>query len=97
MTEVERTLGPWFYVDSIDAGEFFGCGVADTEGGPEFIWFDDAIEPDRDIARARLIAAAPELLSLLKEVMMEDESAWVMGTAWHAKAEAIIAKAEGRS
>jgi len=68
MSEAKYTPGPWFYVEAADQGEFFGCGVSETADGPGFIWFDDAINPEKDIANVRLIAAAPDLLEALEEL-----------------------------
>ena len=62
------------------------------------VWIDDA--PVRDFnaeqdANARLIAAAPELLEALKELMVAADRVSAEPVTWLGKARAAIAKAEG--
>lgn len=66
MSERKWTPGPWVYVADDCNGEFFGCGVAQHKDAPEFIWFDNCIDVETDIATAHLIAAAPEMYEALK-------------------------------
>ncbi len=97
MSAPKHTPGPWFYVQEGSSGEFFGCGVSGTKDGPEFIWFDDSIEAERDIANAHLIAAAPDMLEALKQLKENAPDQWVPASVVHAICDAAIAKAEGRA
>lgn len=99
MSAPKHTPGPWRYVTETDFnGEFFGCGVATSEGGPEFIWFDDCIDDETDIANARLIAAAPDMLRTLKSADFAFELAgYAPDSIARESIRAVIAKAEGRA
>lgn len=71
--------------------------VAEKGGMPGLIVNQGAVEP-RDWANAHLIAAAPELLEALKDILRIARAA-NLGISGHAprfaKAQAAIAKAEG--
>jgi hypothetical protein len=79
--------------------------VAEAGGMPGILVSQGAIEP-RDIANANLIAAAPDLLEVLREVLplldhvagvgLEACDAAKLVPAAEVKARAAIAKAEGK-
>lgn len=88
-----HTKGPWgvlpdidFYIRRIFAGSHY-IGVIGNS--------DDTI--DVTIANARLIAAAPDLLDVLCEMvaMMDCGDEHGAGSDWHKKAKVVIAKAKG--
>jgi hypothetical protein len=88
----QHTPGPWeidqairhgFTVYSQQAG--FIVGYMDEEGRY------GAVESE---ANARLIAAAPDLLEALEELLVQREGHYSTQTAWD-KARAAIAKARG--
>lgn len=95
-----HTPGPWKVVDG-----HYPC--MKEISGPSFrinivmsatdIDFNDAVKRDAD---ARLIAAAPELLSILKTLCALDESEVFVKRPWEetfAEARAAIAKATGEN
>jgi hypothetical protein len=120
MNEVKHTPGPWTLEESTPGQGFHeirgsdgSCVVAPDDG-----WDSNYRDYDARLANARLIAAAPDLLSALKELRdmatalmrachdcdstqeaievwdHELEERGLIGVG--AKAEAVIAKAEGR-
>lgn len=92
MSEMKHTPGPWRVVvdDSASQVTGFPCIEADnyqvvgTEG-----MYDDI---ETDFANAHLIAAAPDLLEALKNLLADN----LMETPSTIAAYAAIAKAEGR-
>ena len=89
----KHTPGPWeaFQND-------LGCGVLATKRADvAYCWTRDGWPLDssrpisESVANARLIAAAPELLEVLKEIMSWEENEQAL---WAKKARAAIAKAE---
>ena len=89
----KHTPGPWRTFNVADVFPDDG----DTEGGRqiadcavgELIGFHEAA------ANARLIAAAPDLLEALKDMVLYCDM--FPNAPYHVKAKAAIAKAEGRS
>lgn len=79
-------------------GRWFAVGIQGDPWIPVAVLSAEGSVTDIDRARARLIAAAPDLLAALRELrdlpincsLTEDRAAWE-------KANAVIAKAEGRS
>jgi hypothetical protein len=92
----KHTLGPWHIVEGeIRAGaEYIGV-VYRTEA-----WSSGEPAGTEDQANARLIAAAPDLLAVLKAMVAEDYAETVSEMAprrfleLHRQAKAAIAKAE---
>lgn len=95
MTEAKHTPGPWTQ------------GWSKT--GIDCVWIDGKVEPvigmgdDDDWidcgteANARLIAAAPELLEALQEIVAAaDGAGWAQLDATLANARAVIPKATGK-
>ena len=70
MTETDHKPAPWQFVEAVSpcGQDWLGCGVVAGDGN-EFVWMED--DPETDIPTARLIAAAPDLLDALKEVVSE--------------------------
>ncbi len=93
MQEAKHTPGPW-------ATDSKGIEVfRDTELGPDTVaqvvghlMRDEGV----NVANARLIAAAPELLEALQEVLYEHGGFATSYPAAVKKARAVIAKATGR-
>lgn len=83
MATITHTPGPWKIVD-------YGTQQKYIEGG------------DREIGKAwliedaRLIAAAPDLLHALRELLRDVDEAEEIGQGTYTAARAAIAKAEGR-
>ena len=92
----KHTPGPWNYRAWGQAVEIRADHPTDPTGGLAWINgradMDKGIPSRQNIANARLIAAAPDLLSALKEVVRISERHHV---AWDA-AHVAIAKAEGK-
>lgn len=96
----QHTPGPWRVITAADEN---GLIIAAEKGrltyflSEVFFGFDLTFGPDRDEAEsnARLIAAAPDLLEVLKEIL--DATAYDHGGPidLYAKAEKIIAKSKG--
>ena len=91
----KHTPGPW------QIGKNFGSVVCDTPV-PGIRGSDDTeyygghlIAESVTEANARLIAAAPELLEALKELMVAADRVSAEPVTWLGKARAAIAKAEG--
>ena len=91
----KHTPGPW------QIGKNFGSVVCDTPV-PGISGSDDTeyygghlIAESVTEANARLIAAAPELLEALKELMVAADRVSAEPVTWLGKARAAIAKAEG--
>ncbi len=96
---MKHTKGPWrtrangevITIDGDVDGAFY-CGIAQINPGG----YSDKGTPNKlDRANARLIAAAPDLLDACKELkeLEQPGSARLLGFA---KAQAAIAKAEGK-
>lgn len=114
MSEVKHTPGPWevegpmgaeIGLSVVQAGlktyewEFIAMACQST-AGDERMGRQRFISPEEQEANARLIAAAPELLNALKEILETDfsqESSWDYSEGIKDVARAAIAKAEGRS
>jgi hypothetical protein len=87
---VHHTPGPWYsYQHSTD---FFP--IVGTVSGHGLFHILRTGRSSVDDANARLIAAAPELLSALRDILAEADFG---DPALEAKARAAIAKAEGRA
>jgi hypothetical protein len=98
MTKTIHTPGPWEFFDALDTegdptisirgdGEFIATmDTCSKNGGPYVL-------PPKGQANARLIAAAPELLALCKELL----DTFPLTDRCCAKIRAIIAKAEGNT
>jgi len=84
MIEIKHTPGPWKTDQFGDIETEGGIAIATTE-----------LLTVRDMANARLIAAAPELLEALYDVDATATDAY--DPVMLAKVQAAIAKAEGRS
>lgn len=97
-----HTPGPWAY--DPDSKEVFGsteehgCGwIALVEGNDSS---DQPLPAEMRAANARLIAAAPELLAALKELVEYDDGSNDPGDLGYEilqRCKAAIAKAEGRN
>lgn len=99
--QAPHTLGPWHVVDpnghSIEKGYFRLDGyrpisIANEKG--HRVCFVG--EHTKDLARARLIAAAPDLLAALKLASARLESGNEVDQACARHCRAVVAKAEGR-
>ena len=84
MIEIKHTPGPWKTDQFGDIETEGGIAIATTE-----------LLTVRDMANARLISAAPELLEALYDVDATATDAY--DPVMLAKVQAAIAKAEGRS
>lgn len=93
MSEAKHTPGPWHVDSSMAAYRVASDSVVICE------LFGVAIPPQPAVehANAHLIAAAPELLEALEEMvaMMDCGDEPGAGSEWHAKAVAVIAEAKG--
>lgn len=93
----EHTPGPWVYDYTMNGLDFVvGTTSADVValvGSDE----ERGINGVMVEANARLIAAAPDLLAELQYAVDCHENHYVTDDAWLYRAEAAIAKAEGRS
>lgn len=109
---MSHTPGPWKVV--VESKDWLKSGLAIIDA-PEsgrsicrtYEVFGDK-DPKENIANARLIAAAPELLELMKELrhavyglrtlsqLSESACQRVIEDTWYPKIDAIIAKAGGR-
>lgn len=94
MNKAEHTPGPWIVgaginSDSVMAGDYFVATCHDAAG---------AYSTNETLAEnACLIAAAPELLEALAEIVSTaDSSGWANLDAGFTKARAAIAKATGQ-
>ena len=89
--KAEHTPGPWFIEDK---GECFDITASEGSGckGGRYMRVGGTI----DISDARLIAAAPELLEAVTEIVAAaDGDGWKQLDATFAAARAAIAKATG--
>ncbi len=80
------------------AGEPFICDVNDDfsgDGEHSGESYERVSNPKRCLANANLIAAAPELFSLVQEKTGADCFCQSHGTCWNCRARAAIAKATG--
>ena len=94
MAESKYTPGPWGWHETEDSLiGFAGIFVIRDYGPYEGLAINDfdRVTPEVAEANKRLIAAAPELLEALKEVLAVSDRDHI---AWH-KAHIAIAKAEG--
>jgi hypothetical protein len=90
-TAMKHTPGPWM----VEGGGFVGGPV----GYGRICQFWNKFEEDfrNADANARLIAAAPELLRVLKAALYQTGcDGDLCGYVWHEEAREIIAKAEGK-
>lgn len=91
----KHTPGPWAFAKY--SKKRFGLGCA-GHGAWIFLQtiYEDADSPELR-ANVRLMAAAPELLESLSEMvaMMDSGDEHGQGSEWHIKASAAIAKAIG--
>lgn len=91
-----HTPGPWIVTEDCETRVIRGADVEQTEGGVTYSFRDYVASTwgGPHEANARLIAAAPELLVALQEIMADMESDF--GTGYdYKKARAAIAKATG--
>jgi hypothetical protein len=103
MSEAKHTPGPWeLEAFKVDGMLLFQITAPNGSGpGGNLILDDASIEGETDeeqIANARLIAAAPELLEALKRMdhTLTAHGHVDSGTGLHSLIIAAIAKAEGR-
>ena len=94
MKEFKGTPGPWFVkmeaCDQTVALDIMGCGVCVSSAIP---WSSDTeCDIDKAVANANLIAAAPELLEALQEII--DSGCYIPGDL-HDMAFSAINKALG--
>ena len=91
----KHTPGPWTANkptrDNGRAEIHAGCMLV----AQAFNWMLDAEGDEQCWADARLIAAAPDLLAALKELMVAADRVSAEPVTWLGKARAAIAKAEG--
>lgn len=104
MTQASHTPGPWSLVDDEWDGIFvqvpqshkFVCEVTATN--PVYTTPGYDISKEEALANARLIAAAPELLSLARKLLTVAED-WPMTKAYRSQlieeTKAVIAKVTG--
>jgi hypothetical protein len=85
----KHTPGPWEFDESFPAGAF----VTATSGEIVADTFFVAGDTDISTANARLIAAAPELLERLEELLEYNEI--LRGSAVYKRAQDAITKATG--
>jgi hypothetical protein len=86
MTKSEHTQGPWVAAED---GEIYSK--------PSYSSVAMVLMNDSGPDNATLIAAAPDLLDLLKRAAEADSNNEDTRTAWLDERDAVIAKAEGRS
>ena len=100
-----HTAGPWSVTSQSEAGRYISVTAPHPEkNGRKTICrvpFSSDPGPYSDDADARLIAAAPELLAALKDLVSEADqmaktSSLLSRGPVHDRARAAIAKAEGR-
>ena len=87
-----HTPGPWYANQD--------CIEIDGPEGPRDVTLAVVLQADNAAADARLIAAAPELLAVLRELVHYDEGSSEQGSYGYEvllRCKAAIAKAEGRS
>lgn len=93
-----HTPGPWRVVEDMRTGrtgEEYLAGYNIESDAAEIVGCEGIIPGDEAETNARLIASAPDLLEMLKELVeaFDDE---VMGQKRKEQAEIVIAMAEGR-
>lgn len=106
MSDTPWTPGPWEpQADNFGDGDGWQMTVSPVERGPKLdmlaILYGDGNPatqdeiPEREIADARLIAAAPEMAELLAEAL--DEAIWVANTAegLHGRISTLLARIRG--
>ena len=95
MSEAKHAPGPWQQkCADYDPLTIIALVDSDGMGNLQYSRICDVDDCDSAIENARLIAAAPELLDALKDVVRYGW--WENAPASKAKALAAIAKAEGR-
>lgn len=94
-THTAHTPGPWTADDEISS---LSSTVSVYANGPIVYVKDNGAGPINQMANARLIAAAPELLEALREMLESDNvpSGCIDHGAIERKARAAIAKATGK-
>lgn len=101
--EAQHTPGPWKVFTTSDGSKVIGIGDRNGEGVADCgfgIWRGGSEEA---LANARLIAAAPDLLSALKALMQVHRDQDTVGVMpadkaiAYGKAEAALARAEART
>jgi len=94
MNQIKHTPGPWIL------GQSYTNDYAIREPEGECVAVTCSLLDGEDEANARLIAASPELLEVLKEAIQEEED-YEFGlrvfTKWLDKAKALIEKIEGEA
>jgi hypothetical protein len=100
MSAAKHTPGPWHVkqlMSYVDQFEIRGPRDSGVMVARTIEWGSAAEGDDPSEANARLIAAAPELLEALQEMVDEINSGDEPGhgSPWHDKARAAIAKATG--
>jgi len=91
----QHTPGPWAYTDRPPGGPSDRWRISTSEPGVPHGWVANAVcsEPD-----ARLIAAAPDLLAVLKKwAQFTRDNYSDEDITWAEEMRAAIAKAEGRA
>jgi len=90
--------GTYFTLEVSDLERFAALVLKRTEYDDIHTCHDECQRPAcvamRETANARLIAAAPDLLEVLQELLVQREGHYSTQTAWD-KARAAIAKARG--
>ncbi|MBB6580094.1 hypothetical protein HNP33_004225 [Comamonas odontotermitis] len=96
-TKAERLNGPWWHISSehtvdgkrtIGGRQAIACVHGESKRGA--LAYAEMFE-----ANARLIAASPELLSILKSALKTAELEKHVARPWHEEARATIARIEG--
>ena len=90
----KHTPGPWMWSPE---GDESVVRIPTPEPQDFSVLGASEVMTSEDIANARLIAAAPDLLEALKEMvdMMDSGDEPGSGSEWHIQASTAIAKAEG--
>lgn len=98
MTQAKHTPGPWIIEDITDDGQSVISAASKNWIDFARVWVvtDESTDKEGE-ANARLIAAAPELLEALKDVMSAVELGWIPDGESMFNARAAIAKATGAS
>lgn len=98
MSEAKHTPGPWVIDHETRPAEV--CCIYGTNHPNSFVYVRGALgywsaDRDENMANATLIAAAPELLEALRELLAEAEDGIATSPLARSKARAAIAKATG--
>lgn len=98
MAQAQHTPGPWFARKNT-AG-YYDISIGDADYSPSFATAHHnpyaQVDADALDANARLIAAAPEMLDALRQMVVNSKGDRKEYRDCHKKALAAIAKAEGR-